>query len=313
MCPIAGREVWFNDFRNMRGTISTIRVEPGLLRDGRIAQATSYRGVLQIIRFNWPWYLGSASFVTASLLSVRFIANPAKSCLIGGALVALIWSLVSLLASHWVYDRSILRQWNWIADCVETPEHVANLHAGFDEISHHLRRLFPSCHFKAWDFYRSEIMTESSIARARKESATQATSVDLAHLPAAAESLDCAFLILSAHEIRTVQGRNTFFGELHRILKPGGSVLLVEHLRDWPNFLAYGPGCWHFLPRKEWLRLAAASGFSIADRFTITPFVNIFCLKKGEHELIDADQPSKSRCSRPNFHSRAQSFPDAAS
>ncbi len=40
-----------------------------------------------------------------------------------------------------------------------------------------------------------------------------------------------------------------FFNEIHRILKKKRPVFLVEHMRDTANFLAFGPGFFHFYPR----------------------------------------------------------------
>jgi ubiquinone/menaquinone biosynthesis C-methylase UbiE len=125
-------------------------------------------------------------------------------------------------------------------------------------------------------------MTESSIARARRQSISQpaARAVGFAALPAENASFDAVFLLFAAHELRSPRAREQFFRELHRILKPSGELLMVEHLRDWKNFIAYGPGLLHFLPRCEWLRLSRGAGFEITTEFSITPFVRVFHLRK---------------------------------
>jgi hypothetical protein len=91
------------------------------------------------------------------------------------------------------------------------------------------------------------------------------------------------FLIFSAHEIRRRDSRARFFEELARVLAAEGSVILMEHLRDTANFLAFGPGFLHFHSRREWLRAAAAGNFRVQQEMSITPFVHVFVMEK-EHE-----------------------------
>jgi hypothetical protein len=76
--------------------------------------------------------------------------------------------------------------------------------------------------------------------------------------------------------LRGAEAREAFFAELRRVLAGHGSVILVEHLRDAANFVAFGPGVWHFVPRREWLRVARACGFAAAAEVSVTPFVRAF-------------------------------------
>ena len=46
--------------------------------------------------------------------------------------------------------------------------------------------------------------------------------------------------------LATETERTLFFKELHRILKREGELVIVEHLRDLPNFLAYTIGFFHY-------------------------------------------------------------------
>ncbi len=250
-----------------------------------IATRSRYQGMLQIIGFNWPWYAGGLASLLAICWVIRHLPLPLwlTATTFLGSVCALGWMAFSIIASHWVYDCSPLRHWDWIAGCLPAPKHAVGIHAGFDESGVHLARIFPNAHLTFWDVYRPDVMTEGSIARARKLGGNPipAIAVDLNRLPQPDRSLDAVFLIFAAHEIRCAAAREAFFKELHRILKPGGTVLLVEHVRDWRNFLAYGPGAFHFLPLKEWTRVIDLSGLRVTRRFAITPFVNVMLLRKG--------------------------------
>jgi hypothetical protein len=52
--------------------------------------------------------------------------------------------------------------------------------------------------------------------------------------------------------------------------------VLVEHSRDWANFLAFGPGFLHFFTERAWRHAAEAASLSIRMHRTITPFVHVF-------------------------------------
>jgi hypothetical protein len=93
-------------------------------------------------------------------------------------------------------------------------------------------------------------------------------------------AVDAAFLLLSAHELRQHASRVAFLRELHRILTTDGRVVMAEHLRDLPNFLAFGPGFLHFHSRRTWRRAAVEAGLEIEREFRITPFVAVFIVRR---------------------------------
>ncbi|HKO19228.1 MAG TPA: hypothetical protein VJU82_10120, partial [Acidobacteriaceae bacterium] len=65
-----------------------------------------------------------------------------------------------------------------------------------------------------------------------------------------------------------------------RVLVPSGELVLMEHARDWKNFLAFGPGFLHFFSRKEWRKIALESGFMVQTEVAMTPFVHVYVLRK---------------------------------
>jgi SAM-dependent methyltransferase len=241
-------------------------------------------GLRQIVRYNWPYYLGSIAAVILALIGAS-VAKPfwLKISLVATAAIGIFWTVASAIASHWIYDRSELYRWTWIRDFLPAPpQRWLNLHAGLDESSIALREIFPQTESIIADFFEPCEMSEPSIRRAR---ATQVPipgtlRVSYSQLPFPNESFDTIFLLFAAHEIRNAASREIFFRELRRTLKPGGTVLLVEHCRDLANFIAFGPGFFHFLPANEWRRLAGEERLNIVRQQRMTPFVRQFLLRK---------------------------------
>ncbi|HEV8578718.1 MAG TPA: class I SAM-dependent methyltransferase [Thermoanaerobaculia bacterium] len=248
------------------------------------APRSPYHGLLQILRYNQPMFAKTGAAALAAILALVLLPLPRPVAILvtAGVAAALLWSVSSLLVSHWVYDRSPLRDWNWLAGLFPTPpRRWTSVHAGLDETFGALTRIFPAAGGTVLDIYDPAEMTEPSIARARRLSLDRAaTAADFRALPLPDASQDAVFLIFAVHELRRPESRLRCFQEIARALVPGGRLVLVEHLRDGRNFLAFGPGFLHFLPRSEWLRLAKAAGLAVREDFRITPFVAVLVLEK---------------------------------
>ena len=249
-------------------------------------ETSTFQGVRQIARFNWPQYVAGSLAIVATLAVLATVAMPRWLVVLGvtGVAASAWWLLASLVASHLIYDRSPLRRWRWVADAIgsSTPRTWVNLHAGLDESSPALRALFPDATGRVLDFFDAAAMTEPSILRARtlSRNTIRAERVDLRRLPLADGSIDLATLLLSAHELRTRDARVALLAELRRSLSPDGRIVVAEHLRDVWNFAAFGPGFTHFFSRCEWLATFATAGLTVEKRFRITPFIAVFVLRK---------------------------------
>ncbi len=242
-----------------------------------------FQGVWNIIRFNWHFYVVAIAVLCCLLLSENYLSLSAKSYLRIIELLILVPTLVSLCVSLYVYDLSGLYQLNWIDN--RFPKRrmtIVNIHAGFDETSTLLASKFKEAELLVFDFYEPEKHTEISIKRARKAypSFPNTKSVSTNHLPIADNTVDMVFVIFAAHEIRDEQERITFFKELKRIIKPTGTIVVTEHLRDFPNFLAYNIGFLHFYSRKSWLELFQKVSLSVKKEQKITTFISTFTLTK---------------------------------
>lgn len=242
-------------------------------------------GVRKIIAFNWPWYaLALTGDLCALLLWVETQASSMLAVFtLAGLLLGNSWLFGSLLVSHWVYDRSALARGAWLDSLDPNAKDIAVLHAGQDEASHWTRMRFPNARTTVYDFFDPDENTEASLRRARAAAAPQSTvPVHLERLPMGASTLDLALVVFAAHEIRSAERLAAFFAELLRGLRPGGTLIVVEHLRDCWNALAYGPGAWHFLPRRAWLDAFDTAGLHLAEEARYTPFVTRFRLTRKE-------------------------------
>jgi SAM-dependent methyltransferase len=241
-------------------------------------------GMLQILRFNWTFYFVAVVVcLSASLILILVpLSSVARLVLCTGVSCAVWWGLGSLLASHFIYDRSIYPL-DWLAKSLRrTPVRWVNIHAGFDETTAPLAGIFGAHGMTSLDIFDPQVMTEASIRRARNpgSAATVTRRADFRCLPLENSSCDAVFLLFAAHEIRHRDKRRLFTGELARILKPAGEIILVEHLRDAANFMAFGPGCLHFLPRSQWLAFAEEAELELTLEKRVNPFVRLFVLRK---------------------------------
>jgi ubiquinone/menaquinone biosynthesis C-methylase UbiE len=95
-------------------------------------------------------------------------------------------------------------------------------------------------------------------------------------IPLKDNSVDVIFLLSAAHEIRSQEEKIQFLKECHRLCKKNGKVIMVEHLRDFPNFLAFSVGFTHFFSKKIWRNAFEKAGFSSFAETKFTPFMSIF-------------------------------------
>jgi len=242
------------------------------------------KGMIKILRYNLHFYLLAFGLIITLSIALFFVEGTLLIALQSGLIVSVYFSLASLLSSWYVYDYSGLYKLSYLDDRgIRDDGHFLNIHAGYDETSALLKAKFPIARFDVLDFYNSEKHTERSlrIAKAgRHNSSVSSQSISTEYLNISDNSIDAIFLIFTAHEIRDEQERNRFFVELNRVLKSDGKIVLVEHLRDIPNFLAYGPGFMHFWSRRAWIRAFKSSNLSIIDQRKWTHWITIFILRK---------------------------------
>jgi len=240
--------------------------------------AHPFEGVLKTLRFNAPWYLGGAVGLGVGVY-VLGLPLPGAVRVVGQMAWGLgaFWWVASLVGSHWIYDRSGIARGAWLEGidpaAIRT---VAVLHAGQDEASAHVRRRLPDAQVAVFDFFDAEVNQESSLLRARLESAGAAVAPWRdAHGP-----YDLICLVFAAHEVREPHRLAAFLRDVGGRLAPEGQLLLVEHFRDLANTVIYGPGVRHFLPPALWRRAMAEAGLKVRALRTISPFIHVVTLER---------------------------------
>jgi SAM-dependent methyltransferase len=261
-------------YRWSRGVVEPAFVETDPVRH-------PLQGTTNVVRFNWPSYVAAAG-VTA--IGSWMAANRKLPCawrLLGGAAaLGSVWqTAASLAATHWVYDRSGLYSLDWLEGLwPENPHCILNVHAGFDETTARLRTLYPSAKIHIFDFFDPERNPEPCVARARASHppVVGTRRVGCENWPIKDEAADAILIFLAAHEMRDPEDRRRLFAELRRVCAPDGRIVIVEHLQDAANLLAYGPGFFHFLPRHVWVEEPAEDLFLVGE-LSLTPFLRVFC------------------------------------
>jgi SAM-dependent methyltransferase len=240
-----------------------------------------WQGVGNIVRFNWHFYALASALAGLLLLAAWWLPATWRGYVAIALLMLVGSTLLSLLVSAYVYDWSNLYRLDWLADTA-APINLVSINAGFDETSHLLAAKFNAASLTVLDFYDLARHTEVSIKRARRvyPAYPGTQRVVTSALPVASNSADKVFSMLAAHEIRNEAERTAFFQEVARILKPDGQIIIVEHLRDQANFLAYNIGFFHFHSRSIWLRAFSSAGLSLRQELKITPFVTAFIVGK---------------------------------
>ena len=241
-------------------------------------------GLIRIYQFNRRFYRWAGLVLLGgglALLSLKTLSVFPNWVFAGGCfawILALWWVLGSLLVSHWIYDQSDLYRFGWLQKNIwenKPPRDATIVHAGYDEVSSLLEKFFPNTKWTALDIHDPKIMPEPSIAMARKRYPPSGKQVRIAYNDWGNHAASYILFPLTAHELRHSDQRIDLFRQAKQT---GGKIVLLEHLRDLPNFVAFGPGFLHFHSRKSWEHDIEKSGLQIEKTFRVTPFLRCYVL-----------------------------------
>lgn len=239
-----------------------------------------FQGALNILSFNRHFYGIGLGLLTLLLVIGLLIKIPAIFLWL--IVAAFLYGLIiPLIVSAYVYDFSGYYKLHWLENLIRDEERIKrilNINAGFDETSFIIKSKFPQADLQVFDFYDHKRHTEPAIIRARKVSLVYPDTqhIQSNSIPLKDHTADILFLLSAVHEIRSHDEKIGFLKECHRLCKPDGQVIMVEHLRDFSNFLAFTVGFTHFFSRSVWKNAFEQAGFSSFEETKFTPFMSIF-------------------------------------
>jgi hypothetical protein len=240
------------------------------------------QGVMNIVRFNRHFYV-LAIAVIAFLAVLSAFLDEYTTALAGISTLAMLGTIIPLIVSYYVYDRSGFYTLEWLNE-IHIPSRglMVNINAGFDETSVLLVQKIPEAELRVFDFYDASRHTELSIKRARNLYPPYPGTIAIKTnaVPLEKNSADVIFLIFAAHEIRDANERAMFFSGLSAGLKNDGRIIVVEHLRDRANFIAFNIGFFHFHSAGAWKHTFQDAGLNVERQFSINPFVTTYILAK---------------------------------
>ncbi|CAM4253156.1 class I SAM-dependent methyltransferase [Zobellia nedashkovskayae] len=239
-----------------------------------------FQGVLNILSFNRHFYV--FGLIALALIIISHLVLSWSNLLFWIVVLAFIYGLIMpLIISAYVYDFSGYYDFKWLKkyNLPDSEEkQILNINAGFDETSFIIKSFFPKSDLKVFDFYNSAKHTEPAIIRARKVSLVYPNTEQIISnaIPLKDNSVDLIFLLSAAHEIRSQNEKIRFLKECHRVCKSSANIIMIEHLRDFPNFIAFSVGFTHFFSKKTWRNAFKEAGFKTFKERKFTPYMSIF-------------------------------------
>ena len=240
------------------------------------------QGVKNILSFNRHFYV--VGLIVLGIFNLcLFLLNASLIIQYTITIVFFIGLLMPLIISAYVYDFSGFYEFKWLKHIkLESKNVVLNINAGFDETSYILNRKLKPKSFRVYDFYDKYKHTEPAIKRARRLGLVYPNTkfVNSQKIQLEDNSVDAIFFISALHEIRQSEERIQFLKECKRVCKTNAKVVLVEHLRDLPNFLAFSIGFTHFFSKNTWVSDFNKAGFTLDNSLKFTRFMSILTFKK---------------------------------
>jgi hypothetical protein len=237
---------------------------------------------LDVVWFNWPPFVfGPITAIVAGLAALGPLPTAVRIGLAIGAVAALVATTTAVMAIVWVFGFGTARRWRWVANAAHRPRTWLNLTTGFDDSTSTLRARLAGVTGLSVDIFDETAPLDPPQRRARGRFPPGDRTATVATLDGAlgAALPQTAFLLMSAHEVPGADRVRLFTTIADRLL-PGGRLIVVEHLRDLPNAIAFGLGARHFQSRATWLEAGRLAGLEPVEEHRLSPFVRGFVFGK---------------------------------
>lgn len=235
-------------------------------------RSLNHWGVGRVVLFNWPKYVAAVLVLALGVTAARLSHGPVRLAMVFVCVLIIYGMVASLLATWWVYDHRAQRLYQRIADQRHGTAPWVLVHAGFDESHGRLHALLgpPAHHF---DIGPSSDRSRS-LSRAHALSGRNGVPVT-GILPMGDATVGLVVVLFGIHELHSDSDAVALLHELNRVTVGDGSVVIVEHLIDVPNVVAYGLAAWHFSTGGRWRHAVTSAGMHMKSATRIGGLVTV--------------------------------------
>jgi ubiquinone/menaquinone biosynthesis C-methylase UbiE len=239
---------------------------PELLRNRQ------YSGTLSTLVYNWPIFGGALFFGGVALTAGFWLESPWNWILWIAGIGSIGLILNILIASFIVYDWGSKREYDRLIELADLQQAnvIIDITCGKLRGTQGLLSRLKQGHYFLIDVYDAKKMTDPALRWAREMAPPLEAERRIYRRTASPEALpiphnwaDVVYCSFSLHELQNNEDRQKIFAEFARILKPNGKLLLAEHGRDLPNFIAFGLGVLSFFSPGTWAKHIKEAGLTI--------------------------------------------------
>jgi hypothetical protein len=226
-------------------------------------------GVGRVVRFNWPKYVAAfGALILLAALVASFDGLPRLLLIL--AILGLCYGILgSLTATWWVYDH---RSDQLLVELSRRHDHKRAwvlVHAGFDESRGRLDNLLGT------PVATLDVGPQMHLSRSLERAVGLMGRPDRPAILGPETNIATAIVLFGIHELRKPGEPEALLRQLGGSLASVGRVLIVEHLRDVPNTLVYGPAVLHFGSKKRWSDAVHNAGLKVASTTRVAGFITV--------------------------------------